>query len=134
VIAILGMTGSESQRIYKNFHRWRDGGWQRAMDDLGMTAGEIAEFQRQQTHHPHRFNAEAERLIRFAQTHYRKSEPDHYACLSKLEWEDMFAQGYGTDYRIWHLALCVDCLHIAWDLGDSRSTNDKPRVDFRIHP
>jgi hypothetical protein len=135
VIALLGMTGPESQRIYKNFQRWRDSGWQRTMDDLGLTANEIAEFQRQQAHHRHRFNHDAERLIRFAQTHYRKSEPDHYRCLSKTEWQDMFAQGYGTDYRIWHLALCVDCLHTAWDIGDARvATIEKPRVDVRVHP
>lgn len=135
VISILGMMGSESQRIYKNFQRWRDSGWQRTMDDMGLTAEEIKEFDRQQAHHRQRFNSEAERLVRFAQTHYRKSEPDHYPCLSRMEWEDMFAQGYGTDYRIWHLALCVDCLQIAWDVGGCRASSiDKPRVDFRIHP
>ncbi len=135
VIAVLGMAGSESQRIYKNFQRWRDTGWQRAMEDAGISADEIAEFSRQQATHRHRFNADAERLIRFAQAHYRKSEPDHYACPSPVEWEDMFAQGYGTDYRIWHLALCVDCLQTAWDVGGARTASiDKPRVDFRIHP
>jgi hypothetical protein len=135
VIALLGMTGPESQRIYKNFQRWRDSGWQRAMDDRGLTADEIAEFQRRQTHSRHRFNSEADRLVRFAQTHYRKSEPDHYPCLSKIEWQDMFAQGYGTEYRIWHLALCVDCLHTAWAIGNSRmAAIEQPQVDFRIHP
>lgn len=135
VIAILGMAGSESQRIYKNFQRWRESGWQRAMDDLGFTSDEIEGFQRQQVQHRHRFNADAERLLRFAQSHYRKSEPDHYACPSRLDWEGMYAQGYGIDYRTWHLALCVDCLQVAWDLGSSRTSSiDKPRVDIRIYP
>ncbi len=135
VIAVLGMAGSESQRIYKNFQRWRDSGWQRTLEDTGLTADEMAELERQQAHHRHRFNADAERLIRFAQNHYRKSEPDHYPCLSRMDWEDMYAQGYGTDYRTWHLALCVDCVQIAWNIGGSRTASiDKPRVDVHIHP
>ncbi len=135
VMTVLGLEGSESQRIYKNFQRWRDSGWQRTIDDLGVTAEEIEEFEDQQTRHRHRFNSDAERLLRFAQTHYRKSEPDHYPCLSRHEWEDMFSQGYGGDYRIWHLALCVDCLQTAWDLGGSRASSvDKPRVEFHVRP
>ncbi len=135
VIAALGLNGSESQRIYKNFQRWRDSGWQRTIDDMGTTATELKDFENQQTRHRHRFNSEAERMVRFAQIHYRKSEPDHYQCLSRKEWEDMFAQGYGGEYRIWHLALCVDCLQTAWDLGGSRaSATEKPRVDFHVRP
>lgn len=134
VITVLGMNGSESQRIYKNFQRWRDSGWQRTIEDLGITAGEFKEFEQQQSRHPHRFTSEAERMVRFAQTHYRKSEPDHYPCLSRSAWEDMSIQGYGSDYRIWHFALCLDCLQIAWDLGSRTSAIDKPRVNFHVRP
>lgn len=134
IITILGMNGSESQRIYKNFHRWRDSGWQRTIEDLGITPEEIQDFAQQQARHPDHFSSEAERLVRFAQTHYRKSEPDHYPCLSPGAWEDMSIQGYGSDYRIWHFALCLDCLQLAWKLSSRTSAVDKPQVGFHVGP
>jgi hypothetical protein len=135
VIAVTGLNGSGSQRIYKNLRRWRDSGWQRAMDEVGMTEAELTELSSQQERHPQRFNSEAERLIRFAQAHYRKSEPDHYPCLSRHQWEEMFAQGYGCDYRTWHLALCLDCMQTAWSLDSNRIPGvDKPRVEMRVRP
>lgn len=135
VIAVLGMNGTESQRIYKNFQRWRDSGWQRTVEDLGLVAGDLKELEQQEARHPHRFNSEAERMVRLAQTHYRKSEPDHYPCLSRPQWEDLCTQGYGNDYRMWHLALCLDCLQTACDLADSRGAAvEKPRVEFHVRP
>ncbi len=134
VISALRLNGSESPRIYKNFQRWRDSGWKRAIGDMGITEAELKclnEQQRQQ----HRFNSDAERLLGFVQAHYRKSEPDHYPCLSRLQWEDMFLQGYGIEYRIWHLALCFDCLRAAWDLGlDGTAIMDKPRLVLQLEP
>lgn len=135
VIAVTGLTGSEGQRIYKNFRRWRDNGWQRAMDETGLAEDELTELSGQQQRHRQRSNSEAERIIRFAQAHYRKSEPDHYPCLSQRQWEEMFTQGYGCDYRIWHLALCLDCLQTAWDLGSNgTAAGEKPRVELHVQP
>ena len=135
VIAVTGLNGSESQRIYKNFRRWRDSGWQRTMDETGMTDGEVKELVRQQREGRHQFNSEAERLIRFAQAHYRKSEPDHYPCLPRHGWEEMFSEGYGCDYRIWHLALCLDCIQATWGLGSNGSAiAEKPRVELHVQP
>lgn len=135
VIAVTGLNGSESQRIYKNFRRWRDSGWQRTVDEIGMTDAEVKDLISQQQRHRQRFNSEAERIIRLAQAHYRKSEPDHYPCLSRGQWEEMFSQGYGCDYRIWHLALCMDCIQTAWDLGHNGATTvEKPRVELHVRP
>jgi hypothetical protein len=135
VIAVTGLNGSESQRIYKNFQRWRDSGWQRTMEEIGFTEAELQELSVQEQHHRQRFNSEAERIIRFAQTHYRKSEPDHYPCLSRCQWEEMFAQGYGCDYRVWHLALCLDCIQTTWNLGgNSTPAVEKPRVNLHVQP
>ena len=132
VISALRLQGSESSRIYKNFQRWRDAGWKRTLEDIGLTEADLKSLTEQQGH---RFNGEAERLLRFAQAHYRKSEPDHYPCLSRHQWEDMFLQGYGVDYRIWHLALCPDCLQLAWDFGlDGASAMEKPRVTLQLLP
>jgi hypothetical protein len=135
VIALLGLNGSESQRIYKNFRRWRESGWQRTMDEIGITGVELEELSDQQQRLRQRFNGDAERIIRFAQAHYRKSEPDHYPCLSRRQWEEMFAEGYGGEYRIWHLAMCLDCLQTAWDLGVGGATAiEKPKVALQLRP
>jgi hypothetical protein len=135
VIATLRLNGSESPRIYKNFQRWRDSGWKRALEDMGLTETDVQGLAEQHHQQRHRFNGEAERILRFVQAHYRKSEPDHYPCLSRHQWEDMFLQGYGIEYRIWHLALCLDCLHRAWDLGlDGASAVEKPRVSLQLQP
>ena len=135
VIMVLGLNGSESPRIYKNFQRWRDSGWKRTIEDMGITETELHGLNEQQQRQRHRFNSEAERILRFAQAHYRKSEPDHYPCLSRHQWEDMFQQGYGIEYRIWHLALCLDCLQTAWDLGfGGASAIEKPRITLQMQP
>ncbi|MBU6480717.1 MAG: hypothetical protein KGS09_09270 [Nitrospirae bacterium] len=135
VITVLGLTGPAGQRIYKNFKRWRDSGWQRTMDDMGITECEVQDLCSQLQRHPQPSNSEAERIIRIAQSHYRKSEPDHYPCLSRRQWEEMFLEGYGSDYRIWHLALCLDCFTAAWDLGfRGAAAIEKPRVEFHVRP
>lgn len=135
VIATLRLNGTESPRIYKNFQRWRDSGWKRTLEDAGLTETELQGLAKDRDQQPNRFNGDAARMLRFVQAHYRKSEPDHYPCLSRLQWEDMFMQGYGVEYRIWHLALCLDCLHTAWDLGlDGASAVEKPRILLQLHP
>lgn len=135
VITVLGLTGPAGQRIYKNFKRWRDSGWQRTMDDMGITESDVQDLCSQLQRHRQQSNSEAERIIRIAQSHYRKSEPDHYPCLSRRQWEEMFLEGYGSDYRIWHLALCLDCFTAAWDLGfRGAAAIEKPRVEFHVRP
>ena len=37
VIKLLGLAEEQSQRIYKNFTRWRQSGWQRTMKEIGLT-------------------------------------------------------------------------------------------------
>lgn len=135
VIAAAGLNGSESQRIYKNFRRWRDSGWQRTMDEVGITEIELKDLLDQQQRSRQRFNSEAERIIRFAQAHYRKSEPDHYPCLTRCQWQEMFAEGYGCDYRIWHLGLCLDCIQAVWGLGSNGATTvEKPEIELHVRP
>lgn len=135
VIALVGLNGSESQRIYKNCRRWRESGWQRTMDDTGLTARDVQELCDQQLRHRQRFNGDAERLIRFAQAHYRKSEPEHYPCLARHQWAEMYGEGYGVEYRLWHLAQCLDCLVTVWDLGHGAAGGvEKPRVTLQLKP
>lgn len=134
VISLLSLNGSESQRIYKNFRRWRESGWRRLIDEMGLDDADVEGLSNQQQHYRHRFNSEAERLIRLAQTHYRKSEPEHFACPPRSQWEEMFAEGYGSEYRIWHLALCLDCAQVAWGIGCKGESADKLRVELHLRP
>lgn len=135
VITVLRLNGSASPRIYKNFQRWRGSGWKRTIESMDITETELQGLTEQQYHQRHQFNCDAERMLGFAQAHYRKSEPDHYPCLSRHQWKDMFQQGYGIDYRIWHLALCRNCLQTAWDIGlDGASGIEIPRVALQLQP
>jgi len=135
VITALRLSGSESPRIYKNFQLWRESGWKRSLEDMGISAAELQTLNEQQQRHRQRFNSDAERMLRMVQTHYRKTEPDHYPCLSRHQWEDLFMQGHGIEYRVWHLALCVECLQATWDLGlDGASIGEKPRITIQMQP
>jgi hypothetical protein len=47
----------------------------------------------------------------------------------------MYEEGYGVEYRIWHLAQCPDCLRTVWELGiGGAGLSDKPKVDLHIRP
>ena len=110
VVRVLGLGPAESQRVYKNFERWRRTGWQRAIAEIGFTEEELTQIEKQKTRAPEQFNQEATQLLTSVQGHYRKSEPQHFSCLNRQQWTELFEQGYGYDYRAWHLALCRDCL------------------------
>lgn len=135
VIAVLGLEGSQSQRIYKNFYRWRISGWQRTLKGLNITDNDLITLEQRKLREPAQFNSEVTRLVRLAQQHYRKSEPAYYHCPSIAQWHEMFEQSFGHEYRIWHLALCMDCLLIAWDWNDLRTPSmEGPGVNFHIRP
>jgi hypothetical protein len=102
---------------------------------MDITETELQVLNEQQYHQRHQFNRDAKRMLGLAQAHYRKSEPDHYPCLSRHQWNDMFQQGYGIEYRIWHLALCRNCLQTAGGLGlDGASGSDVHRVALQLQP
>jgi hypothetical protein len=135
VAKVLGLGATEAQRVYKNFERWRRGGWQRTVEELGITTEDLREIEQQKAAHPERFNAEALRLSRVVQSHYRKSEPEHFRCLTHEQWLHLFGEGYGYDYRAWHLALCQDCLAAVCQVRQDWA-RDLPAVQFdlRIRP
>lgn len=110
VSSLLGLGAAESQRIYKNFERWREGGWQRMVEEVGTTATDLAHMEDSKRRQPERLAREAGRILLRLQAHYRKSEPQHYPCLSRARWADLCHGNYGYDYRAWHLAFCHDCL------------------------
>ena len=135
VVRILGLGAVESQRVYKNFERWRQTGWQRAVSESGVSETELRQIEEQKCRHPEQLKAEADRLIRLVQTHYRRSEPEHFPCLTPQKWADLFEQDYDYDYRVWHLALCRGCLIDVFDLrqGDLDGIRS-PQIDLRLRP
>src|SRR5438105_14324781 len=67
VVKVLGLGAAESQRVYKNFERWRRTGWERAMTEIGITDEDLQEIE-DQKHRGKNFDAETERLIRTIQS------------------------------------------------------------------
>lgn len=135
VAKVLGLGTTETQRVYKNFERWRRNGWQRAVDEVGITREDLMEIESHKRRYPDQFHAEADRLSRIVQAHYRKSEPEHFPCLSRQQWAHLFKEGYGYDYRVWHLALCRDCLSEVCDVHhDDPDDALTPQLDLRIRP
>ncbi len=135
VVRILGLGPAESQRVYKNFERWRRTGWKRAVVEIGMTDQELCQLEDQKRRHPEEFNTQADRLVNTVQAHYRKSEPEHYPCLTPEQWFKLFEQDYGYDYRVWHLALCRECLIAVCDLRRNELNGTvAPRIDLRVRP
>ena len=135
VVRLLGFGSAESQRVYKNFERWRQTGWQRTLEEVGLSESDLAEIEENKQRDPEAFNLEVRRLLRILQAHYRESEPDHYPCLSRERWQELFRQDFGHDYRVWHLAFCHECLA---EVGRMRyDTVDSTRqiaMDLQIRP
>lgn len=134
VAKLLGLNARESQRVYKTAERWRAEGWQRAMHTGGLTEDELVDIQSYQMRLPHKFQEEAQCLIRMAQAHYRKSEPDHFSCLPGPQWESLLRQGYGYDYRLWHLALCLDCMKYVYQYHEGKHSNAGDHLDVKVCP
>lgn len=132
---VLGYGAVESQRVFKNFERWRQSGWQRTMQEVGMTDGDLDALEEQRRRDPAHFNDHASRLIRLVQKHYRKSEPDHYPCLPGDKWGEMYQLDYGHDYRVWHLAFCRECLGQVHELRAEGINGKSPgSVDLHVYP
>lgn len=135
VVRLLGLGPVESQRVYKNFERWRRTGWLRAVEEIGLTDVELHQIEDEQCRNPERLNAEIYRLLDSVQAHYRKSEPEHFPCLSAQQWAELFREGYGYDYRVWHLTLCRPCLlEVHAFRQDGVGSIPLPRVDLHVRP
>ena len=100
-----------------------------------MTEAELRELEIIQNRDPQRLNQEADRLIPMVQEHYRRSEPEHFPCLSRRQWEDLFHHGYGYDYQVWHLALCRDCMAEAYAIRlDGLTETRGVQIDLHLRP
>jgi hypothetical protein len=135
VAGILTLDPGESQRIYKNYLRWRNTGWVRMIEEVGLKQSELCQILEQKRRNPIRLHKEVEQHLRRLQTHYRKSEPAYYPCLTSSEWRDTYEQGYGQDYKWWHLPLCQSCFTKVWGLRQLVDKgNSKAKLNLQIHP
>lgn len=135
VSKILALGPAESQRVYKNYMRWRTNGWSVMIEEEGLKEEDLEDIAEQQRRHPARFEQDAAQLLHRLQTHYRKSEPPHYPCLSRAEWHTLYDGDSGRDYRDWHLSFCRPCLKEVWDLR--RPVLDGgpgPRLNLHVRP
>ncbi|MCB0379578.1 MAG: hypothetical protein KDD33_13895, partial [Bdellovibrionales bacterium] len=135
VIRLLGLSAEQSQRIYKNVTRWRQSGWLRTMKEIGLALPSITNLERQLQTEPDAINQKARDLLLQFQSHYRKSEPDHYPCHDAEKWEEMFVEGHGQDYRTWHLAMCLPCLKMVYGLKIEERAHSEPfDLKLQIQP
>ena len=108
----LGLSEDQMQRIYKNFARWRRIGWFQAIEEAGLTTIEIQELLEIQANQPQLFHQQIQEILAKLLPFYRKSEPPHYPCLGIPNWEELVSEGYGLDYRMWHLPFCFKCVNV----------------------
>lgn len=135
VTKILSLGSVESQRVYKNYTRWRNSGWLRMVHESGMTESDVTLISQQNRRNPTRAHRELGQLLPVLQAHYRKSEPALYPCLSRSQWHALYEEDYGQDYRSWHLAFCQSCLTEVWDLLKlDREEDTRPTLDLHIYP
>jgi hypothetical protein len=135
IIRVLGLGLPESQRVYKNFDRWRQSGWERAMLESGLTPEELQSLDSRRRRQGAQLNAESVPLLRLIQSHYRKSEPAHYPCLDLTQWISLYEEDCGYDYRAWHLPLCHECVSVVYALRQPETLpSGALMLDVQIHP
>jgi hypothetical protein len=127
----LGLEEGQTQRIYKNFARWRTKGWRMAIDHADLSTAEFQLLIDEYEHNPGLFNKQVHHHLESLTSFYRKSDPPYYPCLEGSQWHEMFRENYGLDYRMWHLPLCLPCMTNINELRESFL----PQVDisFDLH-
>jgi hypothetical protein len=130
---LLGLEEGQMQRIYKNFARWRQKGWSQAMEEMGLSARELQSLEESQERNPEYFKEQVREHLEALLPFYRKSEPPYYPCLETKSWHEMFNEGYGFDYRMWHIPLCLSCMNAIAQFGD-RFPNPEITLNFHVSP
>jgi len=128
---LLGLEEGQTQRIYKNFARWRQKGWWQAVEEIGLTAQELRFLEENQVHNPEGFDEQVRGHLETLLPFYRKSDPPYYPCLKDKAWHEMFNEGYGFDYRMWHIPLCLSCMNAIGNFGNAFLL--KPEFTFNFH-
>ncbi|HSF10820.1 MAG TPA: hypothetical protein VLA60_15520 [Nitrospirales bacterium] len=108
---ILGLDQGETLGIYKVFERWRQKGWHQAVKDIGLTDRELYALTETQLSQPKVFQEDVGKILKTLTPFCRKSEPPNNSCLDEEKWYEMFREGYGCEFRMWHLPLCQSCMN-----------------------
>jgi hypothetical protein len=131
---LLGLEEGQTQRIYKNFARWRQIGWYQAVEEAGLTDQDLHALAETQISQPEFFHEELRNILDTLLPFYRKSDPPYYPCLKESKWHEMFSEGYGFDYRMWHFPLCHSCMNTIATFGDAFHLNAKIPLHLHISP
>jgi hypothetical protein len=107
----LGLEKGETLQIYKGFERWGQKGWYQAVEGIGLTNREMYSLAETQRSQPEVFHEDIRRILRTLSPFYRKSDPQYNRCVKEENWYEMFREGYGSEYRMWHLPLCQSCMN-----------------------
>lgn len=131
---LLGLEEGQTQRIYKNFARWRQKGWFQATEEVGLAQQDVQSLVKNQMANPEFFHQQVLDNLETLLPFYRKSDPPYYPCLGDTKWHEMFREGYGFDYRMWHLPLCLSCMKVITQVGDSFLLNPDIALNFHVSP
>jgi hypothetical protein len=131
---LLGLEEGQTQRIYKNFARWRQKGWFQATEEVGLTTQDVQSLVKNQVANPDLFHQQVRENLETLLPFYRKSDPPYYPCLGDTKWHEMFREGYGFDYRMWHLPLCLSCMNVITQVGDSFLLDPNINLNFHVSP
>jgi hypothetical protein len=131
---LLGLEEGQFQRIYKNFSRWRQKGWAQALEEIGLTSDDCHFLSNQQSRDPQWFHDQLRKHLDTLLPFYRKSDPPYYPCLASGKWHEMFQKGYGFDYRMWHLPLCLSCMQTVARYGNTFHLMTDYQLSFHISP
>ncbi|HNP61139.1 MAG TPA: hypothetical protein PKM72_09880, partial [Nitrospirales bacterium] len=107
----LGLEKGETLEIYKGFERWRQKGWHQAVEEIGLTDKELFSLAETQRSQPEVFHEDVRKILKMLSPFCRKSEPQYNRCVEVEKWYEMFREGYGCEYRMWHLPLCQSCMN-----------------------
>ncbi|MEO8326726.1 MAG: hypothetical protein ABI618_12800, partial [Nitrospirota bacterium] len=131
---LLGLEEDQTQRIYKNFARWRQKGWYQAAEEMGLTTQDVQNLEENQASNPETFNQHVRENLETLLPFYRKSDPPYYPCLDGSKWQKMFSEGSGFDYRMWHLPLCLSCMNEIASVGNACLFNVQITIHLYISP
>ncbi|MBA3965483.1 MAG: hypothetical protein H0X47_06875 [Nitrospirales bacterium] len=131
---LLGLEEGQTQRIYKNFARWRRKGWYQAAEEIGLTTQDVQTLGENQASDPETFNQHVRENLETLLPFYRKSDPPYYPCLDGSKWQEMFSEGSGFDYRMWHLPLGLSCMNEIASVGNAFLFNVQITILLSISP
>ncbi|MDT7043725.1 hypothetical protein [Candidatus Nitronereus thalassa] len=135
VMKVLAIPEDQQARIFKNYARWRKGGWQQTMIVGGLSEQVLLELEKDVDQDWRTVNNTVCHILDRIQPYYRKSEPSHYLCRDKEAWLDLYANNYDQEYRLWHLAMCQGCFKSLCESQMNGLADElQPLTHFQVRP